>query len=82
MFYFVEENALAFSRKVLPCLKAFEGNSEGTTTLSIMSIMRLRIKALYVALSITDTQHNNALHYAECRSAECLVFVGNARSLP
>jgi hypothetical protein len=28
------------------------------------------MKALYVTLSITDTQRNNALHYAEC----CVLF--------
>ncbi len=36
----------------------------GTTTLSIM---RSSIKGMYVTLSINDTEHNNALHYAECR---------------
>jgi hypothetical protein len=34
--------------------------------------MALNIKGLYVActLSISDTVHNNALHYAEC----CILF--------
>jgi hypothetical protein len=37
-------------------------------TLSIMtlSIMTFSKKGLYVTLSKTDTQHNKALHYAEC----------------
>jgi hypothetical protein len=33
--------------------------------------MTLSIKVLYLTLSINDTEHNNALHYAECRYAEC-----------
>jgi len=36
----------------------------GTTTFSIMTLV---IKGLFVTLSINDTHHNNALHYAECR---------------
>jgi hypothetical protein len=31
------------------------------------------MKGLYITFSITDTQHNNALQYAECRYAECRV---------
>jgi hypothetical protein len=27
-----------------------------------------------MTLSITDTQHNNALHYAECHYADCRVL--------
>ncbi len=44
----------------------------GTT---ILSIMTLGIKGLYgMTLRIIDTQHNNALHCAECRYADCLVL--------
>ncbi len=52
----------------------------GAATLSIttFSIMTLSMKCLYVtlciALSITDTQHNNAIRYAECNHAECHVL--------
>jgi hypothetical protein len=33
--------------------------------------MILGIKGLYITLSITDTQHYNALRYADCHCAEC-----------
>jgi hypothetical protein len=52
----------------------------GAATLSMttFSIMTLSIKCLYVTLcitlSISDTQHNNALRYAECNNAECHVL--------
>jgi hypothetical protein len=36
----------------------------------------LSIRGLYVTLSITYIQHNNALHYAECSYAECdILFI-------
>ncbi len=38
-------------------------------TFSIMTL--LSMKGLYVTLSITDTEDNNALHYTVCRYAEC-----------
>jgi len=40
----------------------------GATTLNITTfrIMTLTRNSSYVTLSITDTQHNNALLYAEC----------------
>ncbi len=58
---------------------------EDTMTLSIMT---LSIKGLYVTLNIkgllrksiqmalskTDKQHNNALHYAECPYAKCQIL--------
>ncbi len=31
-------------------------------------------KGLCVALRKNHTQHNNVLHYAECRYAECLIL--------
>ncbi len=31
-----------------------------------------------MTLGINDTQHNNALHYAERRYAECCIFYGYA----
>ncbi len=30
---------------------------------------------MYVTLSMTDTQHNNDLHFAECPYAECLILL-------
>ncbi len=37
-------------------------------TLSIKGLyMTLSIKGLYMTLIITDTQHDNTLHYAQCR---------------
>jgi hypothetical protein len=36
--------------------------------------MILSIKGLYATLSITDTQHNNSLHYAECHDDECHIL--------
>ncbi len=41
-------------------------------TLSIKGLhVTLSMKGLYVTHSISDTQHNNALPFAECRYAEC-----------
>jgi hypothetical protein len=37
--------------------------------------MILGVKCLFVTLSINDTQHNNALHYAERYNAECRIFI-------
>jgi hypothetical protein len=54
------------------------------TTLNIMTfsittfgIMTVFIKGLglYVTLSINDTKHNNAIHCAKCRYAECSVLL-------
>ncbi len=44
-----------------------------TLGLTTFSIATLGIKGFYMTLSINDTQHNHALHYAECR-ADCLVL--------
>ncbi len=43
-------------------------NTQCATTLSIMT---LSIKGLYATLSINDSEHNNALQYAECHYGEC-----------
>jgi hypothetical protein len=40
-----------------------------TLMITAFSMMTLNIKSLYV------TQHNNALHYAECHNAECRVLL-------
>jgi hypothetical protein len=49
---------------------------EGTTALCITT---LSIKGLYVKLSISDSQCNNACHYAECR--ELLIVMLNVVTL-
>ncbi len=44
-------------------------------------IMVLSKPCLYVTLSITTTQINNALHYADCRHAECHGALFNCKDL-
>ncbi len=45
-----------------------------TLSRSTFSIMTMSIRDLFVTFSINDTEHNNALHYAECCYGECRIL--------
>jgi hypothetical protein len=45
-----------------PCLRG-----AATLRLTTFGIPTLSLMGLYVTLSVTDTERNNALHYFECR---------------
>ncbi len=59
-----------FAKLGLKQMSTLKCCSIGATTLSIMtlSIMTFSVNGLYVTPRINGAQHNNAIHYAECRA--------------